>query len=59
MILQSASFRVTELIMIKAHLFIKGYSLKNLCNEEHDLLSHPRRADFEMLYAVLLISTRE
>jgi len=45
--------------MIKAHLFINGCSLKKRCNEEHDLLRHPRRADLETLYAALLISTRE
>ena len=45
--------------MIKAHLFINGRSLKKRCNEEHDLLRHPRRASLETLYATLLISTRE
>ena len=38
MILQDASFRMTERLMIKAHLFIKGCSLKKRCNEEHYLL---------------------
>ncbi|PCH95158.1 MAG: hypothetical protein COB83_09550 [Gammaproteobacteria bacterium] len=45
--------------MIKAHLFINGYPLKNRCNKEHDLLRHPRRAGLETFYAALLISTRE
>ena len=61
--------------MIKAHLFINGCSgeyapafsnkihpcsaLKNRCKEEHDWLSHPRRAGLEVLYTALLISTRE
>jgi len=60
MILQYASFRMPEPFMIKAHLVVNGYSgeyapafsnklhpcsvLKNRCNEEHDLLRHPRRA---------------
>jgi len=57
--LQGASFRIPERFMIEAHLFIKGCSLKNRCNEEHDLLRHPRRAGLEALYAALLISTRE
>jgi len=48
-----------ERFMIKAHLFINGYSLKNRCNEEHDLLRHPRRAGLETFYAALLISTIE
>jgi len=59
MILQDASFRMTERFMIKTHLFIKGYSLKKRCNEEHDLLSQPQRAGLETLYAALLISTME
>jgi len=59
MILQDASFRMPELFMIKAHLFINGYSLKKRCYEEHDLLRHPRRAGLETLYARLLILTRE
>jgi len=41
---QNARFRMVERFMIKEHLFIKGYSLKNRCNEEHDLLNHPRSA---------------
>jgi len=45
--------------MIKAHLFINGCSIKNRCNEEHDLLSHPQRAGLETLYTTLLISTME
>ena len=60
--------------MIKAPHFIKGYSgeyapafsnklhpcsaLKKGDNEEHGLLSRPRRAGLETLYAALLISTR-
>jgi hypothetical protein len=45
--------------MFKAALFIKGYSLKKGGNEEHGLLSRPRRAGLKMLYATLLISTIE
>jgi len=45
--------------MSKAHLFINGCSIKNRCNEAHELLSHPQRAGLETLYATLLISTRE
>jgi len=45
--------------MIKAHLFINGCSLKNRCNEEHVLLSRPRRAGLETFYAALLILKRE
>ena len=59
MILQDASFRMPERFMIKAHLFIKGCSLKNRCNEEHDLLRNPQRAGLETLYATLLILRRE
>jgi len=59
MILQDASFRISERFMIKVHLFINGCSLKNRCNGEHDLLRHPRRAGLETLYAALLISIRE
>jgi len=44
--------------MIKVHFFIKGYSLKNKCNAEYDLLSLPQGAGLETLYAALLISTR-
>jgi len=55
MILQDARFRMPERFMIKAHLFINGCSLTKRCNEEHDLLSHPRRAGLETLYAALLI----
>ena len=59
MILQDASFRMPVRLMIEAHLFIKGYSLKKRCNEEHDLLRHPCKAGLETLYATLLISIRE
>jgi hypothetical protein len=48
-----------ERIMIKAHLFINGCSIKNRCNDEHVLLSHPRRAGLETFYAALLILRRE
>ena len=58
MILQDASFRATGQFMIKAHLFINGHSLKNRCNEVHDLLRSPRRASLKGVYATLLISTR-
>jgi len=44
--------------MIKAHLFVKGCSLKNRCNEEHVLLSRPKMAGLETFYAALLILTR-
>jgi hypothetical protein len=62
-----------EQFMSKAPHFIKGYSreyapafsnklhpcsvLNKGGNEEHGLLRRPRRADLEMLYATLLIST--
>jgi len=59
MALQNVCFRTSEQFMIKAHLFINGYSLKNRCNDEHDLLRRPRRASLKGLYAALLISTRE
>ncbi|TYK64263.1 hypothetical protein CWS31_016595 [Colwellia echini] len=45
--------------MIKAHLFIQYYSLKNRCNDEYDLLRRPQRACLETFYAALLISTRK
>ncbi|OUR85131.1 hypothetical protein A9Q75_00065 [Colwellia psychrerythraea] len=53
MILQDASFRMPERFMIKAPLFIKGYSLKKGGNEEHYLLRHPQRTGLEALYATL------
>ncbi|TWX68898.1 hypothetical protein ESZ36_09260 [Colwellia demingiae] len=56
--LEGARFRKAERFIIKAHFFIKGYSLKNKCNVEYDLLSLPQRAGLETLYAALLISTR-
>jgi len=59
MISQNSSFRTPERFRIKAHLFIKGYSLKNRCNDEPDLLWFPHRAGLETLYATLLISTIE
>jgi len=46
-------------IMVKAHLFINGCSIKNRCNNEHVLLSHPRRAGLVTFYAALLILRRE
>ncbi|PKH85096.1 hypothetical protein CXF79_17545 [Colwellia sp. Bg11-28] len=57
--LEAAYFRVPERLMIKAPLFINGYSLKKRGNEEHNLLRSPHRADLETLYATLLISTIE
>jgi hypothetical protein len=42
--LEDARFRKTERIIIKAHFFVKGHSLKNKCNDEYVLLSFPRRA---------------
>ncbi len=64
-----------ERFMIKTPLFIKGYSgeyapafsyklhpcsaLKKGGNEEHGLLTRPRRAGLETLYTALLISTIE
>ena len=58
-LLQDEYFRTSERIMIKAHLFINGCSLKNRCNDEHDFLRSPRRASLKGLYAALLISIRE
>jgi len=57
--LEVARFRKSERYIIKAHFFIKGYSLKKKCNAEYDLLSLPQGAGLETLYATLLISTRE
>jgi hypothetical protein len=45
--------------MNKAHLFIKSFSLKKRCNDEHDFLINPCWAGLEALYAALLISTME
>ena len=59
MIHQDACFRISERLMFKAALFIKGCSLKKSGNDERDLLRHPRRAGLETLYATLLISTIE
>ncbi|HCH69721.1 MAG TPA: hypothetical protein DE042_04340 [Colwellia sp.] len=41
---QDASFRMPERNIIKVHLFINGHSIKNRCNAEYYLFSHPRRA---------------
>ena len=57
--LEDARFRKSERFIIKAHFFIKGYSLKNKCNAEYDLPSLPRGAGLETLYTALLISTIE
>jgi len=75
MLLQNVRFRIAEQFMIKAHLFINGYSgqyapalsnklhpcsvLKNRCNDGHDLLRSPRRASLKGLYTALLISIRK
>ena len=59
MILQYARFRMPVRFMTETHLFIKGYSLKKRCNEEHYLLRHRRRAGLETLYATLYISISE
>ena len=53
--LEYARFRESERFIIKAHFFIKGYSLKKKCNAEYDLLSLPQGAGLEMHYATLLI----
>jgi len=57
--LEDARFRKSERLIIKAHFFIKGHSLKKKYNAEYDLLSLPRRAGLETLYAALLILRRE
>jgi len=44
--LEDASFRKTERIIIKAHFFVKGYSLKNKCNDEYGLLRLPPKGWF-------------
>jgi len=59
MLLQDASFRIAEQLLIKAYLFINGYSLKNRYNDEHYLLCNPHRASLKGIYAALLISTIE
>ena len=46
---------MSERFMSKAHLFINGYSLKNRCNVEHDLLRHPHRAGLETSLGKALI----
>jgi len=46
-------------IHIQDAFFINGYSLKNKCNAEDDLLRFPQRASFKGLHASLLILTRE
>jgi len=40
--LEDARFRKSERFITKAHLFIKGYSLKKKCNAGYDLLSLPK-----------------
>ena len=41
--LEYARFKKSEQLIIKAHFFIKGYSLKKKSNAEYDLLSLPQR----------------
>jgi hypothetical protein len=50
MILQNASFRITERLMSKTCLFIKGYSLKKRYNEVYELLSRPQSTGLETFY---------
>ncbi|OUR85157.1 hypothetical protein A9Q75_00035 [Colwellia psychrerythraea] len=57
-LLEDARFRKSERFIIKAHFFIKGYSLKKKCNAEYGLLSLPQGAGLETLYAALLILRR-
>tara|TARA_B110000467_G_scaffold154616_1_gene166069 strand:+ start:188 stop:391 length:204 start_codon:yes stop_codon:yes gene_type:complete len=57
--LENARFRTAEQFMIKAHLFINGYSLNNRCNDEHGLLRRLRRTSLKGSYAALLILRRE
>ncbi|MDX2369264.1 MAG: hypothetical protein QNK36_12840 [Colwellia sp.] len=45
--------------MIKAHLFIEGYSLKNRCNTEHGFIRSPLQVGLETFYTALLILTIE
>ena len=56
---EDARFRKPERFIIKAHFFIKGYSLKKKCNAEYDLLRFPPGAGLETLYDALLILIRE
>jgi hypothetical protein len=44
--LEDAHFRKSERFIIKAHFFIKGYSLKKKGNAEYDLPSLPPRGWF-------------
>ncbi len=48
-LLEDACFRTTERLMIKASLFIKGYSLKKGDYQEHGSLKRPHRAGLETL----------
>jgi len=40
--LEDARFRKSERFIIKAHFFIKGYSLKKKCNAEYDCSAFPK-----------------
>jgi hypothetical protein len=44
--LEDARFRKPERIIIKAHFFVKGHSLKNKCNDGYVLLSFPPKGWF-------------
>jgi hypothetical protein len=44
--LEYARFRKPERIIIKAHFFVKGSSLKNKCNDEYVLLRFPPKGWF-------------
>ncbi len=56
--LEDTSFRMPELIIIKASPLINGYSLKKGENEEPGYLRHPSRVGFKTIYAALLISKK-
>ncbi|PCI61881.1 MAG: hypothetical protein COB35_05290 [Gammaproteobacteria bacterium] len=52
-LLEDVRFKKSERLIIKAHFFINGCSLKKKCNDEYDLLSLLQRAGLETLYAAL------
>jgi len=44
--LEDARFRKPERVIIKAHFFVKGHSLKKKCNDEYGLLRLPPKGWF-------------
>ncbi len=53
------TFAANDWVFSQGVSFIKGYSLNERHNDEHDLLRGPTMAGLETLYPSLLMLTRE